>query len=249
MDLKIDVRVAELLTSRLCHDLVGPIGAVGNGLELLADDEFGMAEDAMKLTTNSARQASNILQFFRLAYGMAGARVGADYSQLRDLSAALLEPSRTKLEWMTVQAPDGAPDGLAKVLLNMVALGHEALPRGGRLKVEIARLLRKVIADITGEGTRLEAVRVHGEKAEADNDRRAEVMQRPRLRPRVLAQVMGPERGEAVVSLRHRTILAPDLRAVNPGRSRRPDCRSRASSIPIAPGCPESRRPACPFRG
>lgn len=152
MNMTIDLRVAELLTSRLCHDLVGPIGAVGNGLELLSDDEFGMAEDAMKLTTSSARQASHILQFFRLAYGMAGARVGADYSQLRDLSAALLEPSRTKLEWVTVQAPDGAPDGLAKVLLNMVALGHEALPRGGRLKVEIVRAGGGIEARVSAEG-------------------------------------------------------------------------------------------------
>src|SRR3546814_15179738 len=84
MNTKIDLRVAELLVSRLCHDLVGPIGAVGNGLELLSDDEFGMAEDAMKLTTNSARPASNVLSFFRLAYAMARARVGADHSPLRD---------------------------------------------------------------------------------------------------------------------------------------------------------------------
>src|SRR3546814_14984721 len=94
MDIKIDLRVAELLASRLCHDLVGPIGAVGNGLELLGDEEFGMADDAMKLTTSSARQASPILQFFRLAYGMAGARVGPAYSPIRDLRAALLGPSR-----------------------------------------------------------------------------------------------------------------------------------------------------------
>lgn len=138
MDFKIDVRIAELLASRLCHDLVGPIGAIGNGLELLADDEFGMADDAMQLTTNSARQASNILQFFRLAYGMAGTRVGPDYTPLRDLAAALLETSRSKLEWTVLQAPEGAPDGIAKLILNMIALGHEALPRGGTLSVEIS---------------------------------------------------------------------------------------------------------------
>src|SRR3546814_19254092 len=91
MNTKIDLRVAELLVSRLCHDLVGPIGAVGNGLELLSDDEFGMAEAAMKPTTNSARQPSNVLQFFRLAYGMAGARVGAAHSNLRATIQALLE--------------------------------------------------------------------------------------------------------------------------------------------------------------
>src|SRR3546814_20159707 len=93
-----------------------------------------MAEDAMKLTTNSARQASNVLQFFRLAYGMAGARVGADYSQLRDLSAALLEPSRSKLDWTTVQAPARAPDGPATVLLNLVSLCPQAPPPRGRRK-------------------------------------------------------------------------------------------------------------------
>jgi histidine phosphotransferase ChpT len=152
MDTKTDLRVAELLASRLCHDLVGPIGAVGNGLELLSEDEFGMADDAMKLTTSSARQASTILQFFRLAYGMAGTRVGTDYSQIRDLSAALLGHSRTKLEWMTLQAPEGAPDGLAKVLLNMVALGHEALPRGGRLKVQAVSQPGSVEARVTAEG-------------------------------------------------------------------------------------------------
>src|SRR3546814_18935355 len=95
---------------------------------------------------------SNVLQFFRLAYGMAGARVGADYSQLRDLSAALLEPSRSKLEWTTVQAPDGAPDGLAQVLLNLVALGHEALPRGGRLTVDLATAPGSSEASAPAEG-------------------------------------------------------------------------------------------------
>jgi histidine phosphotransferase ChpT len=152
MDLKIDVRVAELLASRLCHDLVGPIGAIGNGLELLSEDEFGMADDAMRLTTNSARQASNILQFFRLAYGMAGARVGADYTQIRDLSAALLESSRCELEWTDLEAPEGAPDGIAKLVLNMIALGHEALPRGGRLSVEISRGPQAIDSVVTAQG-------------------------------------------------------------------------------------------------
>jgi histidine phosphotransferase ChpT len=152
MDLKIDVRIAELLASRLCHDLVGPIGAIGNGLELLSDDEFGMADDAMQLTTNSARQASNILQYFRLAYGMAGARVGPDYTPLRDLAAALLETSRTTLEWTLLQAPEGAPDGIAKLVLNMIALGHEALPRGGTLSVEISPGAQGIDCVVTARG-------------------------------------------------------------------------------------------------
>jgi histidine phosphotransferase ChpT len=170
MDLKIDVRVAELLAPRLCHDLVGPIGAIGNGLELLADDEFGMADDAMQLTTNSARQASNALQFFRLAYGMAGARVGSDYSQIRDLTAALLETSRSKLEWASVQAPEGAPDGIAKLVLNMIALAQEALPRGGSLTVAIERTPQGIESVVTasGQGAHLRPESLAGLQADVD---------------------------------------------------------------------------------
>ena len=68
MAFQIDMRVAELLASRLCHDLVGPIGAVNNGMELLEDEDLGMSEDAIQLSATSARQAANLLQFYRLAY-------------------------------------------------------------------------------------------------------------------------------------------------------------------------------------
>ena len=57
MSFQIDMRVLELLASRLCHDIVGPVGAVSNGMEMLEDDEFGMADEAMKLASVSARLA------------------------------------------------------------------------------------------------------------------------------------------------------------------------------------------------
>src|SRR3546814_20896320 len=97
MNTKFDLRVAELLVSRLCHDLVGPIGAVGNGLALLSDDEFGMAEDAMQLTTNSARQASKDPQFFRPSHGMDGVLVASAYWPLSHLSSQRLQPTRPQL--------------------------------------------------------------------------------------------------------------------------------------------------------
>ena len=59
MDVKVDLKVLELLSSRLCHDLISPIGAVSNGLELLEDEDSGMAEDALELSIKSARRASN----------------------------------------------------------------------------------------------------------------------------------------------------------------------------------------------
>lgn len=138
MNVSVDLRVAELLASRLCHDLVGPIGAVSNGMELMADEEFGMADDALALATNSASQATQLLQFYRLAYGMAGSRQGSDLTPLADLATGYLLHKKAQLDWPSDQRPGDLPDGAGKLLLNMIALGVEALPRGGTIGVSAA---------------------------------------------------------------------------------------------------------------
>ncbi len=153
MEFQIDMRVAELLASRLCHDLVGPIGAVNNGMELLEDEELGMPPDAVQLAANSARQAANLLQFYRLAYGMAGARIGADLGDLQELAAGFLASSKTDLDWTIRQVPQGAPEGLGKLLLNMILLAEEALPRGGTLAVALLEGPAGLEASITASGS------------------------------------------------------------------------------------------------
>lgn len=135
MDVTVDLRVAELLASRLCHDLVGPIGAVSNGMELMADEEFGMADDALALATNSASQATQLLQFYRLAYGMAGSRQGTDLTPLGELAKGYLMHKKAELDWPSDQRPGDLPDDAGKLILNMIALGVEALPRGGTIGI------------------------------------------------------------------------------------------------------------------
>lgn len=137
MDVQIDLRVAELLASRLCHDLVGPVGAVNNGLELLEDGLDDMGDEALKLAMDSAGRAAKALQYYRFAYGMAGSRVGGRLDELRDLAANFLDTGKLKLTWTLPEQFDEAPDGLGKLLLNMVLLGHEALPMGGALDVAV----------------------------------------------------------------------------------------------------------------
>ncbi|MHA1152142.1 MAG: histidine phosphotransferase family protein [Alphaproteobacteria bacterium] len=150
----IDMRVAELLASRLCHDLVGPIGAVNNGMELLEDEDLGMSGDAIQLSASSARQAANLLQFYRLAYGMAGARIGDDLGNLRELATGFLASSKTMLDWSTVGQPAGeTPDGLGKLLLNVIVLGDECLPRGGTLGVNLAEGAAGLEVAVTASGT------------------------------------------------------------------------------------------------
>src|SRR4051812_40758706 len=72
MSRPIDLRVLELLAARLCHDLIGPVSAIGNGVELLSEDDPEFLSEAVALVGDSARKANARLQFYRFAYGFGG---------------------------------------------------------------------------------------------------------------------------------------------------------------------------------
>ena len=151
--LQIDLRVAELLSSRLCHDLVGPIGAVSNGMELMADDEFGMADDAVALVTKSAGQAAALLQFFRMAYGSAGDRQGSDLTMFRELAESAMTHAKCDLQWSDPAPGDEAPNSCGKILLNVIALAEESLPRGGAIATSLGRVPEGFRITVTAQGT------------------------------------------------------------------------------------------------
>ena len=153
-DQQVDLRVFELLASRLCHDIVGPIGAVNNGMEILEDedDEFGMMGEAISLVTNSARQAADALQFYRMAYGMAGTQVGTDLSELATLAVRHGKKSKVEVDWRDRSLPASAPGGCGKLLLNLVALMVECLPRGGKVTVSCIAEGENLVARVFGEG-------------------------------------------------------------------------------------------------
>ena len=67
MSYMIDIRVLELLCSRICHDLIRPVTAINNGMELLEDDPGDMLDDIRDLLMNSASEGAGKLQYFRLA--------------------------------------------------------------------------------------------------------------------------------------------------------------------------------------
>jgi histidine phosphotransferase ChpT len=169
-DVQIDLRVAELLVSRLCHDLVGPVGAVNNGMELLAeDDDPEMAGDAVALASNSARQASDTLQFFRIAYGRSGAQVDMGPAELRALAEAFLSAHKAAIDWDADAVLAAAGEGGGKLLLNLIALGLETLPRGGRLHAGASADARLQVT-ATGQGVRLRPESAHALEPDADVD-------------------------------------------------------------------------------
>jgi histidine phosphotransferase ChpT len=130
------VDFASLLCSRLCHDLLSPVGALNNGLELLADEtDPKMRERCMELLAESARTSANKLKFFRLAFGAAGGF--GDRVDVREARAAieglLADNRRIELGWL-VEAGT-MPKPAVKILLNLALIAAEALARGGRLDV------------------------------------------------------------------------------------------------------------------
>ena len=132
--------LAALLCSRLCHDLLSPVGALSNGLELLADEKDPeMRQRCFELLEQSARISTDKLKFFRLAYGAAGGfgdEVPAQ--EPKDLIDALVRANeRIELQWAVAEA--NLPKPAVKVLLNLAAIAIDALIRGGTLAVGAER--------------------------------------------------------------------------------------------------------------
>ncbi|MBA3896468.1 MAG: histidine phosphotransferase [Sphingomonadaceae bacterium] len=130
------VDFASLLCSRLCHDLLSPVGAMNNGLELLADEtDPEMRQRCLELLGESARASANKLKFFRLAFGAAGGF--GDTVDTREANAAieglLGHDGRIEIGWMVGET--SLSKTAIKVLLNLVLIAGDALVRGGRLDI------------------------------------------------------------------------------------------------------------------
>jgi histidine phosphotransferase ChpT len=134
-----DLELAALVSSRICHDIINPVSAIANGLEMLGEEpDQAMRDAAMDLIRKSTAQASAKLQFARVAFGAAGS-AGAEVD-LRDAEKVSRDfvggSGKHQIDWKGPAAT--LPKNKVKLLLNLVALGAVALPRGGTVNVEIA---------------------------------------------------------------------------------------------------------------
>jgi histidine phosphotransferase ChpT len=126
--------LAALLCSRVCHDIISPVGAINNGLELL--DEGGADEDAMRLIRASAKNASARLQFARIAFGAAGsAGMLIDTGDAEAVATAFLANEKPQLIWNGRRAL--MPKNKVKLLLNLILVANGAIPRGGKITVDV----------------------------------------------------------------------------------------------------------------
>jgi len=150
------VELASLLCSRLCHDLLSPVGALNNGIELLADEQDPeMRERCLELLAESARASANKLKFFRLAFGAGGGF--SDEIDTREAKVALEglygADKRIELGWMV--ADDKMSKGAIKLLLNLAMIAGDALVRGGRLDIGAEQRNGSLEMVIRGEGPRI----------------------------------------------------------------------------------------------
>ena len=130
------LELAALLCSRVCHDLISPVGAIVNGLEVLDDNPKPEdREFALDLIRKSARTASARLQFCRLAFGAAGSS-GAqiDLGDAQTMARGHLEDGKTTIAWNLPRVL--LPKNRVKLLLNMMVIAQQTIPRGGVLTVD-----------------------------------------------------------------------------------------------------------------
>jgi histidine phosphotransferase ChpT len=158
-----DLELAALISSKICHDVIGPVGAIYNGLEILNEDDNEEAKTyALDVIRNVTETASAKLQFARFAFGAAGSAGSTiDLITAEQISRGFVGQGKHKLTW---SGPMGhMPKDRAKLLLNMVASAITALPRGGEIAVEIAGAIEAPSFRITCKGDRARAPQHLGE--------------------------------------------------------------------------------------
>ncbi|MET0568622.1 MAG: histidine phosphotransferase ChpT [Hyphomicrobiaceae bacterium] len=132
-----DLELAALISSKICHDIINPVGAIYNGLEILDEEDDAEAKSyALDVIRNVTEQASARLQFARFAFGAAGSAGSMiDLATAEQISRGFLGNGKHKLVWRG--APGHMSKDKVKLLLNLVASAVSALPRGGEIEVSI----------------------------------------------------------------------------------------------------------------
>jgi histidine phosphotransferase ChpT len=148
---------AALLCSRVCHDIISPVGAITNGIEVLdEEDSEEMKAFAFDLIRKSARTASAKLQFARLAFGAAGsAGAEVDLGDAETVAKRYMESEKAEIDWQAVRRL--LPKNQVKLLLNLLLMSLQAIPRGGKVVITVTGELPLPVLriDATGPAARI----------------------------------------------------------------------------------------------
>ena len=129
--------LAAMLCSRVCHDLINPVGAINNGLQSLEDPgQADMADLARQMVSSAAKQALARLEYARLAFG-ASSTAGTEFDtrECEKVARILFDIEKPDLDWTIT--PVLMPKNKAKLMMNMILIAIAAVPRGGQVKVSL----------------------------------------------------------------------------------------------------------------
>jgi histidine phosphotransferase ChpT len=148
-----DLELAALISSKICHDVIGPVSAINNGLEILDEEEDAQSKNyALDVIRNVTETASARLQFARFAFGASGsAGANIELGQAEALCRGLLGKGKHKLVWRGMQG--ALPKDKVKLLLNLIAAAPTAIPRGGDIEVAITGTLEMPAFKVRCRGT------------------------------------------------------------------------------------------------
>lgn len=158
-------RFTELLCSRLCHDLISPLGAVNNGVEMVSEGDPAVLNDAIGLIGASARRATARLAYFRLAFGAWGSEPLSSFGSIRSAIELQFDDKRCPIVWATAVPADDmtVEKDAAKLLLNLLLVGAECAQRDA--KIDVA-------AQFDGAKPRF-SILVHGQRCKLRDDVRS----------------------------------------------------------------------------
>ena len=154
------MRFIELLCSKLCHDLISPIGAISNGIEFLEqENNNNNNKDVFELISKSSNQASDKLAYYRIAFGTAGSGDLIEFNLILDLIEKLAKEKNIGIKWFGKKDyADLSIDKISgKLLLNLVLLAFDALPRGGNIEVTVSgdEKIPNTMISVTGDKCKL----------------------------------------------------------------------------------------------
>jgi len=165
MSSEINMTVLELLASKICHDLISPVGAVANGVEFLEEMGADAGEEVTDLIAYSAKQSSSKLQAYRMAYGAGGADSAIKPEDVHKLFGALIELDGKITQHWDPYSPIGPaherPPALAKMMILGLLTCIEALPKGGDIHLEADETSLTMTAKGENAGLKPLSVKAH----------------------------------------------------------------------------------------
>lgn len=165
MSVEIDTGILEMMASKVCHDLISPIGAVNNGIEFLTEMGPDAGEEVTDLIAFSAGQASAKLKAYRMAYGAGGADDSIKPEEVYESIEAIVGAEKKVVQkWDPYGALgyEDRPKAFCKMLISALLLGMDSMPKGGTLHVEPGPAANQTLVKAVGEDAS-----IRGRSAEA----------------------------------------------------------------------------------